>query len=113
MEHIMRSTAIPTLSLGTLAGASAQQAGKMDFMPGDRVIFFDSLKNETIGEFPSKWDLVKGSIEVTEFEGGKTIAWASNQAVIKPLMREKTYLPEQFTLEFEDYFFYKGKRATT
>ena len=52
MEHIMRSTAIPTLSLGTLAGASAQQAGKMDFMLGDRVIFFDSLKNETIGEFP-------------------------------------------------------------
>ncbi|MBK9175181.1 MAG: OmpA family protein [Flavobacteriales bacterium] len=111
MEHLMRSSTMLGLCLALHIGASAQQSGKMDFMPGDRVIFFDSLKNETLGEFPSKWDRVSGSMEVTEFEGAKAIAWASNQAVIKPLMREKAYLPEQFTLEFEAYFHIKGNEG--
>lgn len=110
MEQIIR----PLLVLGLciiIASASAQTAGKTDFMPGDHVIFFDSLKNETVGEFPSKWDLVRGSVEVTEFEGARAIAWASNQAAIKPLMKEKSYLPEWFTLEFEAYFFRKGNEG--
>lgn len=110
MEQLIRPSLLLSLCIMVVV-AAAQTAGKMDFIPGDRVIFFDSLKNETIGEFPSKWDLVKGSMEVTDFEGAKAIAWASNQAVIRPLMRESKYLPEQFTLEFEAYFFYKGNEG--
>ncbi|MBK9149204.1 MAG: OmpA family protein [Flavobacteriales bacterium] len=106
---------ITTLALFVAAIAAtdlnAQTSGKMDFTPGDRVIFFDSLKNEQVGEFPSKWDLVKGSMEVTEFEGAPAIAWASNQAAIKPLMKSASYLPEWFTLEFEAYFHYKGNEG--
>ena len=33
---------------------------KFDFVAGDEVIFEDNLVDETIGEFPSQWDLLGG-----------------------------------------------------
>ncbi len=30
---------------------------KYDFIPGDKVIFYDDLANEELGEFPSRWKL--------------------------------------------------------
>lgn len=111
MKHYSYSVFIlPFLLYGNTA-LSQTEPSQSNFVPGDRVIFFDSLKNETIGEFPSKWDLVNGSIEIVDFEGNKAIGWRSTQAVIKPLMRQQEYLPEQFTLEFEAYFFYKGNEG--
>ena len=109
MKHLI----LPVLLICALPPsiASAQTSGKVDFIPGDRLIFFDSLRNEQVGEFPSKWDLVSGSVEVGEIGGAPTIAWASNQAVIKPLMKSASYLPEWFTLEFEAYFHYQGNEG--
>ena len=103
-----------TLVFGLLLSlpASAQlETAKTDFIPGDILIFFDSLTKEKIGEFPSKWDLQKGTFEVAKFNGDTVIAWGANQAVIKPLMSKKEYLPEQFTVEFEAYFYNKGNEG--
>ena len=40
---------------------------RYDFVPGDTVIFEDGASaDEENGEFPSRWDLVKGQVEIAE-----------------------------------------------
>ncbi len=79
-----------------------------DFVPGDVVIFEDNLKVERNGEFPSKWDLVAGTIENANFSGENVIYFrrASSRQGIVPLMKDnpEDYLPDAFTIEFDAYF---------
>ena len=78
----------------------AQIQAKSDFKRGSTVFFSDDVKGEQIGEFPSKWDLLAGSeVEVVNIKGEKAIRMESSR--IKPLMEEKEYLPEEFTIEFD------------
>ena len=46
---------------------------KYDFVPGDKVIFEDNHEDEENGEFPSRWDLVRGTTENAEFGGNNII----------------------------------------
>jgi OOP family OmpA-OmpF porin len=79
---------------------------KYNFTPGDNVIFEDNLENEENGEFPSKWDLHNGNVEMAVFDNEMIINFPSTvKAEISPLMKEKgDYLPEIFTVEFDAYF---------
>ena len=73
---------------------------KSDFKRGDTVFFEDTLAGEQIGEFPSKWDLLDGSeVEVVNIKSVKAIRMEDSR--IQPLMEEKEYLPEEFTIEFD------------
>ena len=73
---------------------------KSDFVRGANVFFSDDLKGEKLGEFPSKWDLLEGSeVEVVNITGEKAIRMEASR--IMPLMEEKEYLPEEFTIEFD------------
>ena len=75
---------------------------KSDFVPGDEIIFEDLVDNEQLGEFPSMWDLKKGSAEVAEVNGKKAITFDGSVTTIAPLMKDMTnYLPEKFTLEMD------------
>ncbi|MEO1714070.1 MAG: hypothetical protein AAFU60_12125, partial [Bacteroidota bacterium] len=74
-------------------------------------IFEDPVENEQLGEFPSKWDLDYGTIEVAEFSGEQVIAFMTAQSTILPLMDKEHYLPEKFTIEFEVYFYNKGNEG--
>ncbi len=65
--------------------------------------FQDNPANEPDGNFPSKWDLIKGSAEIKTFEGQKVIRFG-NKSIITPLMDSKNYLSDTFTLEFDAYF---------
>jgi outer membrane protein OmpA-like peptidoglycan-associated protein len=79
---------------------------KYNFVPGDSVIFEDSQEHEENGEFPSKWDLKTGNVEIALLDEQTIINFPStNPAEIVPLMKEKgDYLPEIFTLEFDAFF---------
>ncbi|MBO5545875.1 MAG: hypothetical protein J5951_04355, partial [Bacteroidales bacterium] len=78
----------------------AQIQAKSDFKRGGTVFFHDELKGEQIGEFPSKWDLLSGSeVEVVNIKGVNAIKMEGGR--IQPLMEEKYYLPEEFTIEFD------------
>ena len=47
-----------------------QIQAKSDFVRGANVFFYDDLKGEKLGEFPSKWDLLNGSeCEVVNIKG--------------------------------------------
>ena len=78
----------------------AQIQAKSDFKRGGTVFFNDELKGEQLGEFPSKWDLLSGSeVEVVNIKGVNAIKMEGGR--IQPLMEEKFYLPEEFTIEFD------------
>ena len=73
---------------------------KSDFQRGGVVFFEDNLAGEKKGEFPSKWDLVDGSeVEVVNIKGVNAIRMEASR--IQPLMEEREYLPEEFTIEFD------------
>jgi OOP family OmpA-OmpF porin len=79
---------------------------KYDFVPGDVVIFEDNLQNEQNGEFPSRWDLVNGNIEVAEFGGEKVIMMRDGQPTIVPYFKDpkEDHLPDVFTVELDLYY---------
>ena len=78
---------------------------KYDFIPGDKVIFEDDLSGEENGEFPSRWDLWRGVIEVAELDGQNVIMFRGGQPTIIPYLEDsdKDYLPDIFTVEFDVY----------
>ena len=78
---------------------------KYDFVPGDKVIFEDNLFGEENGEFPSRWDLVRGNVEIAQFGGEKVIMFHDGAPTIVPYMKnaKEDYLPDIFTIEFDLY----------
>ncbi|MCD6545011.1 MAG: OmpA family protein [Flavobacteriaceae bacterium] len=79
---------------------------KFDFVPGDTVIFEDGPSSEEEnGEFPSRWDLVKGNAEIGEVDGDNVIMFLQGGNIVPYLKNSKEdYLPEIFTIEFDVYF---------
>lgn len=76
---------------------------KSDFVRGSVVMFEDDLAGEQIGEFPSKWDLVRGSAEVASINGAKCIEMDQRDSWIAPLVKGgiKNYLGDVFTIEYD------------
>lgn len=85
------------------AGQSLEMTyAKSDFVPGDEIIFEDLLIGEKLGEFPSMWDLKSGNAEVASV-GGENAIHMERETLIMPFMKEKDYLPDEFTVEFDLY----------
>jgi len=106
---------------GAAGDGSIEQAesvySKYDFIPGDKVIFFDDFSDTDVGEFPRKWTLNgpggKGSnaIEVAEYAGKRFLrstpaAKDQSQHPSTQYIRldRKGDLPEKFTVEFDAHF---------
>lgn len=82
-----------------------------DFKRGSVVMFEDDVTNEQVGEFPSKWDLLEGAAEIKTIGGVKAIE-PTNNAVITPLLKQQgAYLPEEFTLEYDFYYWNSGSQV--
>lgn len=90
---------------------------RYDFIPGDRMIFFDDFSDTDVGEFPRKWHLngPKGghnnAVEVVEYQGKRFLRnnpadkdqqqFESTQYL---RLNQKGDLPEKFTVEFDVVF---------
>ncbi len=74
---------------------------KYDFVPGDRVIFYDDLSGEEEGEFPYRWDLESGVFEIARM-GGKYWILCTDDGCIMPKTPTGP-LPEKYTVELEFY----------
>ncbi len=86
---------------------------KYDFIPGDTVLFEDAPStDEENGEFPSRWDLYEGAIEIGEVDGENVIMFLQGGGSIVPYLKnsKEDYLPEVFTIEM-DVWFEKGNTA--
>jgi OOP family OmpA-OmpF porin len=98
-----------TKAKSTTPGASEDMSlyTKFDFVPGDKVIFYDDLSGEEIGEFPSRWRLDNGVFEVAK-QGGKNWILCTNEGTIRPKIVTGP-LPPKYTIEME--FYVKGGEA--
>jgi outer membrane protein OmpA-like peptidoglycan-associated protein len=78
---------------------------KFDFVPGDEVIFEDiPSADEENGEFPSRWDLVSGQVEIANVDGETVMLFLDGGEIVPYLKNASTdYLPEIFTIEFDFY----------
>lgn len=83
---------------------------KSDFVQGAVVLFEDNFSGEQVGEFPSKWDLDGGSMEVAQI-GDRKVAKFTQNGTLFPLMKKNqyNYLPEEFTIEWDVYIANKGE----
>jgi outer membrane protein OmpA-like peptidoglycan-associated protein len=91
------------------------QWSKFDFVPGDEVIFEDAPSmGEENGEFPSRWDLVKGQVEIAKVNGENVMMFIDGSPEIVPYLKnsKEDYLPEVFTIEFDFYKPQSGNRIT-
>ncbi|MCK4607602.1 MAG: OmpA family protein [candidate division Zixibacteria bacterium] len=76
---------------------------KYDFVPGNKVIYFDDLAGEEDGEFPYRWNLEKGVFEIVRY-GGDFWIMCSNNGSIRPKMPDAP-LPQMYTVEIDFYSF--------
>ena len=76
---------------------------KSDFVRGSQVIFTDNQTGEAIGEFPSKWNLMRGNAEVAKVDGRNVILMSNQDSWIEPLIKNDSheYLGNIFTMEFD------------
>jgi outer membrane protein OmpA-like peptidoglycan-associated protein len=90
----------------TTPGASEDMAlyTKYDFVPGDKVIFYDDFSGEEMGEFPSRWRLDEGVFEIAK-QGGKNWILCTDRGGIRPKIATGP-LPPKYTIEME--FYVKG-----
>ncbi len=87
------------------SGAGNLVWNRYDFVPGDVVIFEDGPSiTEENGEFPSRWDLVNGQVEIVEVDGETCVGFLNKGWIVPNLKNpSKDYLPDVFTLEFDFY----------
>ncbi|PQV51087.1 OmpA family protein [Jejuia pallidilutea] len=72
---------------------------KYDFVPGDKLLFFDDFSKDFIGDFPSKWN-TNASGEVVKIEDkGKWFELKTGYGVY--FIPDVKQLPEDYTIEFD------------
>jgi OOP family OmpA-OmpF porin len=69
-----------------------------DFTPGTRELFATDFKRDELGDFPRKFELKGGNMEVADIGGTRYLRSVSFGSFEVPLPE---VLPEQFTLEFD------------
>ncbi|MBP7028237.1 MAG: OmpA family protein [Bacteroidales bacterium] len=76
-----------------------QSYSKYDFIPGEKVIFYDDFSQDAVGDFPALWN-TNGSAEVvtTNLFPGKWMRFVMNQCVWTD---ELLKLPENYTIEYD------------
>tara|TARA_R110000868_G_scaffold30771_7_gene113497 strand:- start:4308 stop:5633 length:1326 start_codon:yes stop_codon:yes gene_type:complete len=90
----------PIKSSNSKEAKTLQVYSKFDFVPGDKILFFDDFSNDFIGDFPAKWN-TNGTGEVISFDdnSGKwfEIKDGSNSFYVANI----NTLPEEYTVEFD------------
>ncbi len=96
-------------SSGSAAGASDDSDNakpgdgvwaNYDFVPGDRIVYFEDFSTTGVGDFPQRLEFKEGNMEVVEWKGQRWLR-ANNAAKFEIPLPE--VLPQKFTLEFDYY----------
>lgn len=92
---------------GTQGGGAAAEANrvitinsKYDFVPGEKVIFFDDFTAENIGDFPVLWNTTgSGEVVTTDAAAGRWFHISNSRGITT--LDEPVTLPENYTIEFD------------
>jgi OmpA-OmpF porin, OOP family len=100
----MKTTGTPTTASGNKNDSKQDQPAmqtysKYDFVPGEKVIFFEDFSQDAIGDFPALWN-TNGSAEVvtTNLYPGNWMKFVMNECVWTD---ELLKLPDNYTIEFD------------
>ncbi|MEZ4425257.1 MAG: OmpA family protein [Gemmatimonadota bacterium] len=69
-----------------------------DFVPGDRIVFYDDFQHDRVGDFPRRFELIMGNWDVVESGERRYLRGTSGGSVKIPLPET---LPDRFTMEFD------------
>ncbi|TFG62748.1 MAG: OmpA family protein [Gemmatimonadales bacterium] len=73
-----------------------------DFVPGERVLFYDDFSDDNVGDFPRRLEFRKGNWDIIEWEGRTLLRnTGPRYSSIEIVLPED--LPERFTIETEAY----------
>ena len=95
------ATAAPAAAGATAAAAPSQPPGvgawlNYDFIPGDRVLFFDDFSGDHVGDLPTHEDITQGNATVVDINGTKYFRSATRVTMWITLPE---VLPQRFTIE--------------
>ena len=78
---------------------SLQSYSKFDFIPGEKVVFYEDFSQDAIGDFPALWN-TNGSAEVvtTNLFQGQWMKFACREAIWTDALLK---LPENYTIEYD------------
>jgi len=81
------------------ASPSLTAYSKFDFVPGEKVIFYDDFSQDAVGDFPALWN-TNGSAEVvtTNLFPGNWMKFVMNECVWTDNLLK---LPDNYTIEFD------------
>ncbi|QLG45938.1 OmpA family protein [Costertonia aggregata] len=69
---------------------------KFDFVPGDKLLYFDDFADDFVGDFPSKWN-TNGGGEVVMIDDARWFDMKMSSYYIPDVEQ----LPEEYTIEFD------------
>lgn len=92
-------SAASTENPGKDATPSLQSFSKYDFVPGEKVIFYEDFSQDAVGDFPALWN-TNGSAEVvtTNLFPGNWMKFVTDQCIWTD---ELLKLPDNYTIEFD------------
>ncbi len=84
---------------GSQSGTSLESYSKYDFIPGEKVIFYDDFSQDAVGDFPALWN-TNGSAEVvtTNLYPGNWMRFVMDESVWTDGLLK---LPENYTIEYD------------
>jgi OmpA-OmpF porin, OOP family len=92
----------PATATGNGSGQGIQAYRNYDFIPGEKIIFESQLADERTGEIPSQFTLANGQMDIQTMDNENTIHVPKGSgATMTPRMTNTTYMPDQFTVEFD------------
>jgi len=81
------------------AGAAAPKLWlNYDFVPGDRVLYYNDYSEDQVGNFPERLDFHSGNMEIVELDGQRWIRATTSSEFAIPLPE---VLPDKFTIEID------------
>lgn len=78
-----------------------------DFVPGEKVLFYEDYTKDEVGNFPQRLELVSGNMEIAKWRGARYLRSTGAGEIAIPLPE---VLPPRFTLEMDVYH---GARRNT
>jgi OOP family OmpA-OmpF porin len=79
---------------------SLQTYSKYDFVPGEKIIFFDDFTAENVGDFPIQWNTTgSGEVVTTNLYDGRWFNITNGRGATT--LDEPLVLPDNYTIEFD------------
>ena len=90
----------PSNAASSTKEKNLQVYSKFDFVPGDKLLFFDDFANDFIGDFPAKWN-TNGTGEVVSFDDDSGKWFEIKDGSNSYYLANINSLPEDYTIEFD------------